>query len=215
MTQAFNPCGLKVADLSRCSKLKTIRTSAFKDCDQLESVDLPDSLKVIGSTAFNGSGMKSVTIPGSVTEIYNKAFLECGSLETVVFEESDSTETDIYNEAFRKSGVKTVTFSKNVVRIRRQAFEDCVDLERVKFTDASSLGADLWLEQKAFNNDTKLAEVIDEATKRLAFTKPGAEELFSIEYNNNVFTGTALLDNRVDLAIEVEDKTSDYNGETS
>ena len=153
MTQAFNPCGLKVADLSRCSKLKTIRTSAFKDCDQLESVDLPDSLKVIGSTAFNGSGMKSVTIPGSVTEIYNKAFLECGSLETVVFEESDSTETDIYNEAFRKSGVKTVTFSKNVVRIRRQAFEDCVDLERVKFTDASSLGADLWLEQKAFNND--------------------------------------------------------------
>lgn len=214
MTQAFNPCGLKVADLSRCSKLKTIRTSAFKDCDQLESVDLPDSLKVIGSTAFNGSGMKSITIPGSVTEIYNKAFLECGSLETVVFEESDSTETDIYNEAFRKSGVKTVTFSKNVVRIRRQAFEDCVDLERVKFTDASSLGADLWLEQKAFNNDTKLAEVIDEATKRLAFTKPGAEELFSIDYNNNVFANTALLENIVDLEISVKDKTSDYNGET-
>ena len=214
MTQAFNPCGLKEADLSRCSKLKTIRTSAFKDCNQLESVDFPDSLKEIGSTAFNGSGLKSVTIPGSVTDIYDKAFNNCKSLETVVFDESDTTETDIHNDAFQYSGVRTVTFSKNVVRIRRKAFENCLDLETVKFMDASSLGADFWLEQNAFHNDTKLAEVIDEKTKRLAFTKPAVKDLFSINYNNNVFANTALLENKVDLGIEVGDKTSDYNGET-
>ena len=52
-------------------------------CNELQSVTIPES-QSIGAGAFAGcSTLKSVTIPDSVTSIGSYAFLECSALQSV------------------------------------------------------------------------------------------------------------------------------------
>ena len=57
---------------------------AFLTCRDLTSVNLPNSLKVIGVRAFDGcSSLSVITIPDAVTTIDDYAFFTCESLVTV------------------------------------------------------------------------------------------------------------------------------------
>lgn len=47
---------------------------AFRDCNSLSSVTIPESVKSIGRSAFLRTSLTSVTIPESVTSIGNSAF---------------------------------------------------------------------------------------------------------------------------------------------
>ena len=63
--------------------VKTICADAFRDCSALGSVKLSEGIRVIEDSAFYTSGIKSVVIPESVTELGKWAFYECKSLEEV------------------------------------------------------------------------------------------------------------------------------------
>ncbi len=55
----------------------------------------------IGGRAFYGSaGLTVVTIPDSVTDIYDEAFAECGNLEVVQFGKGIAKNGSIFNKAF-------------------------------------------------------------------------------------------------------------------
>lgn len=49
----------------------------------ITTISLPGSLRVIGAFAFNGTQLKSVTIPSGVTAIQDFAFARCSSLSAV------------------------------------------------------------------------------------------------------------------------------------
>ena len=64
--------------------VKCIPVGAFKDCDTITSIILPESLESIKSYAFNNcSALTSITIPDSVTTIGDYAFWDCDSLTSV------------------------------------------------------------------------------------------------------------------------------------
>ncbi|MBQ7679715.1 MAG: leucine-rich repeat protein, partial [Butyrivibrio sp.] len=70
---AFKDCS-NLAEIDLPEGLTDIGNDAFAGCSSLTEIDLPEGLKTIGYEAFYRSGLRSITIPESVEEIYGLAF---------------------------------------------------------------------------------------------------------------------------------------------
>jgi len=75
--------------------VKTIGNSAFYGCRLLKEVSLPDKLEKIDVSAFYISGLKSITIPATVTEIGRFA-LYTDSLKSIYSNIKDPFETQAF-----------------------------------------------------------------------------------------------------------------------
>ena len=81
---------LNSPDMSNTS-LESIETEAFKDCKALQCVKLPETLKIIGGSAFQCTAMGTASahgdlvIPSAVTHIGYYAFENCEFLGSVTF----------------------------------------------------------------------------------------------------------------------------------
>ena len=71
------------------ANVESIGARAFQNSFALKSITLPSKLKTIGSNAFDGTYISSITIPASVTDIEQYAFYSCGQLTSINFEDSD------------------------------------------------------------------------------------------------------------------------------
>lgn len=58
--------------------------SMFKDCKNLKTIQLSQSIAEIQTTAFSGSGLRKIDIPNNVSVLGGDAFAYCGSLDTVI-----------------------------------------------------------------------------------------------------------------------------------
>lgn len=89
-------------------------------------MDIPDDVTYIGSRAFAGTGLTSVTIPPSITAINIFAFCDCHSLESVDIPESV---TIIDNFAFYGcNSLRQVILPSKVSSIGLMAFKGCRSL---------------------------------------------------------------------------------------
>ncbi len=81
--EAFKDC-INLSSVSIPNSVITIGENAFAECSGLSSVNLSNSLATIGGYAFHGCGsLTSVTIPKSVSSIGGHAFYGCTSLNAV------------------------------------------------------------------------------------------------------------------------------------
>ena len=125
-----------------------IGDEAFKQCETLTSITVPNTVTEIGYRAFTYcSELASITIPGSVTEIGFNAFYDCPSLSEVVFA-SDSKLEKIGEMAFCETAVTTIDIPASVTAIDSKAFA-CGNLKYVyaNWTEASKIpdiGADVF-----------------------------------------------------------------------
>ena len=106
---------------------------AFKNCDSLISVIIPNNVTSIGEQAFyNCAGLTSVIIPNSVTSIGENAFYNCTGLTNVVIPDSV---TSIGGDAFQYcAGLTSVIIPASVTDIGEWAFHGCDNLTDVYYS---------------------------------------------------------------------------------
>ncbi len=148
---AFEYAGVTKIDLS---SVKVIEKNAFLNANALTSVTLGKDLISIGNTAFKGSGLEEVTVPGSVTTLGNQAFMNCTSLKkaeicanitvlsaglfngcTALSEVTlPSGLTEIKGAVFTNCGMlKEITLPETVTTIANNGFKGCTSLTTVYF----------------------------------------------------------------------------------
>ena len=59
----------------------------FYNCSKLKSITLPSSVTTINNSAFQTTGLTSISIPVKVTSIGLQAFYSCSNLKTVTIED--------------------------------------------------------------------------------------------------------------------------------
>lgn len=103
--------------------LKEIGSFAFLNCLSLQEIDLPESVTEIGEGAFKQCGsLKVATIPEGVTNISDYLFDECESLESVKL---SSKTKKIGFCAFSNTALTEIDIPDTVEEIGFMAFYDC------------------------------------------------------------------------------------------
>ena len=109
-----------------------IANDAFKNCTELKSVTLPNSVKKIGDSVFSGcTGLTSVTIGDSVTRIGEYSFYACYELTSITI---PNGLTHISANAFYKcTELASITIPDSVVHIGDHSFADCYKLTSINY----------------------------------------------------------------------------------
>lgn len=107
-------------------EVKRIGKSAFRICNQLTEIVLPEGLEVIGDTAFYGcTQLKQISLPKSVSQIGAYAYKGCplqGTLDLMNIK-------DIGEGAFEGcTGLTSVVLPENLLRIEASLFQGCTGL---------------------------------------------------------------------------------------
>ena len=113
-------------DIASCqiaSGCRFIASDAFMECSSLATIDIPSTVTKIGDSAFEKTGLTSVTIPSGVTYMGSDVFEDCGSLVTAII--SDSV-IEVGSSAFKNDvNLESVTLGKGLQGIRDALFDEC------------------------------------------------------------------------------------------
>ena len=130
-------------------------SGTFAENEDLETVFLPDTVRVIGKYAFrNAVNLKDINIPQYVTTIGDSAFEGCSSLRSVEFPVLTSS---INAYAFRNcKNLAEISIPARVKTIAAQTFADCPSLRNVILPETVTK-----IDKTAFNrSDNVILDVI-------------------------------------------------------
>lgn len=135
IVSGYNGLSSKVVIPSKHSgfSISSIGSSAFYNCDFLQSVKIPNSVTSIGYSAFKGCrSLSSIKIPDNVTKIGESAFYECSSLKSIEIPDGVS---NIERSTFEYcSSLENITIPDSVTNLEPYAFYYCSSLTTVFYT---------------------------------------------------------------------------------
>lgn len=109
--------------------VEEIGPSAFANCTHLNSIELPESVRIIRDYAFYNCGFKSISLPRSVFRIDSYAFSKCRNLVELTI----AGNVHIGDYSFSNcSKLKNVTIGSVIWNIGNYAFFSCYNLTSVK-----------------------------------------------------------------------------------
>lgn len=155
--EVFENCSsLETIDFENNSKLTMIGNNAFRECNSLKSINIPDGVGSIENETFKGcSSLTSVNIPDNVDAIGDDAFSGCSSL---ILDKLPENLAYIGYYAF--SGCSTLTTNliipNQVYAIGQYAFSGCTSITKITILSTET---NLRIYDRAFHNCDSLTEV--------------------------------------------------------
>lgn len=150
--------------------------------DTLESIEIPDSVTIIGEAAFaNCTALKSVKLSNNLLVIKAYTFLDCDSLESI---ELPNSVISIEPGAFgRCSSLTSITIPNGVPSIESEVFSGCSSLTSVTIPNSV-----LSIESGAFKNCSSLTSIeLPESVLRMGWDVfDGCSSLTSIEIPKSI-----------------------------
>lgn len=139
-SRAFANCKvLTTVELPKTMVSIDIGDEVFVECAALKTIDLPEGVFSLGARAFTTSGLTSVTLPSSLTNLGESVFESCTALEKIVILEGGCTA--ISKRAFAgctNKKLTTVSLPATVSEIGESAFEGCTSLTSVVLPGAEN-----------------------------------------------------------------------------
>ena len=172
--------------------VETIGDSAFLSCSGIKSIELPASLNSIGTGAFTGTSLTSVTIPNNVTNV-DRVFNSCYKLTECIVAENHPTYTSVDGVLFTKD-MKTLvqypagksntayTVPEGVTTIGDYAFSNCSYLSTITLpASLTEIGA------RAFQYCSALTSItIPEGVKSIGQYAFYCSGVTSVYFSDNV-----------------------------
>lgn len=128
---AFNSIKwIKQVIFEKNSKLSHIGDYAFKNCEYLTNIEIPNSVTSIGKYALSGcDGLTNIVIPDNVTNIGEGVFSWCKNLKSVTIGKGiTSIERSLFWNCIN---LTNITIPNNVTHIGNAAFEACSSLTTI------------------------------------------------------------------------------------
>ena len=134
----FNEVGQYEIVYRFLTPITEINAETFKDCTNLTSITIPNSVTTIGNkTFYNCSNLTSVDIPNSVEMIGQRVFYSCPSLTSVNIPNGVTT---IGEATFQNcSSLASITIPDNVTSIEDYAFQNCEKFTSITIPDGVNL----------------------------------------------------------------------------
>ena len=146
---AFKDC-TNLTSISIPNSVTNIGNRVFFGCTSLDDVTLSNQLKSIGSTTFaNCTSLTSITIPNSVTNIGSTSFYGCTDLTSVTL--SNQLKEITFRLFMNCSSLTSINIPSSVTAIDIRGFMNCTNLTSV--TTPSSLTS---INDHSFRNCSKL-----------------------------------------------------------
>lgn len=134
------PCPWKtvaetITSVSLPNGLTHVGSHTFEWCYSVKDIDFPTTLTSIGYYSFRSTGLKSITIPNSVTEIGSGAFAESSYLQSVVLPNNiQNLESYVFGYCHQ---LKSITIPASVTTIGANALNYCEDIYLESSTPAT------------------------------------------------------------------------------
>ncbi len=173
---------IKVLELVRYNgvtyTVASIKNGALKDCKNLISAVVPNTMSKIGDYMFSGcSNLSSITIPNSITSIGEYSFSDCKSLKSIALPGSVKS---IGKGAFSGSGLTSITIPNGVTSIEDYTFHGCLSSITIP-NSVTSIG------KEAFSNSGLTSITIPNSVTSIGdSTFCGCPRLTSITIPNGV-----------------------------
>lgn len=121
--------------VSPLERLYNLPTAVYYEITGVESISIPDTVTEISDAAFKKmSDLKSVVIPTQVSKIGDYAFSDCRDLSNVVFQSSGKL-SYIGHNAFSHTNLSKVVVPSTVSSIGDGAFYWCRNLIEIVFNE--------------------------------------------------------------------------------
>ena len=178
---AFKGCD-SLTSMTIPDSVTSIGYGAFSHCSSLTGITIPDSVKSIGDGAFFWcASLESITIPDSVKSIGDGAFCQCASLKSITIPDSVKS---IGDDAFSLcASLKSITIRGSVTSIGDRAFGLCSSLTSINIPDSVTSIGD-W----AFSHCSSLTSITipDSVTSIGDYAFSSCSSLTSITIPNSV-----------------------------
>jgi hypothetical protein len=120
---------------------------------------IPEGVTALCDDVFQGSGITSISLPSTLSELGSNTFAYCGSLKTVSIHEDAPLKQIKYRSptgmgVFFSTGIENISLPKALESIDTFAFALCSSLASITIPENVT-----FIDRQAFEEDTALAEI--------------------------------------------------------